>query len=71
VSILGGKQAVKMGGEVRGTTKVDPGPISRGPNAFWAELQIDSFCRATDQPKKSGQNPNSGHMAKMISCFSI
>jgi hypothetical protein len=37
------KNAVEMVGEVRGANKVDPGPISHGPNAFWAELQLDSF----------------------------
>ena len=45
MSILGGKQAVEMAGEVGGTTKVDLGPVSHGPNAFWAEPQLDSFLK--------------------------
>jgi hypothetical protein len=45
MSILGGKQVVEMMGEVGGNTKVDPGPVSHGPNAFWAEPQLDSFLK--------------------------
>jgi hypothetical protein len=45
MSILGGEQVVEMVGEVRGNNKVDPGPISHGPNAFWAESELDSFCK--------------------------
>jgi hypothetical protein len=45
MSILGGEQVVEMVGEVRGANKVDPGPIFRGPYAFWAELHLDSFLK--------------------------
>jgi hypothetical protein len=43
MSILDGKQGVEMRGEVRGATIGHPGTVSHGPNAFWAELQLDSF----------------------------
>ena len=39
------KKVVEMVGEVRGANKIDPGPIFRGPHAFWAELQLDSFWK--------------------------
>ena len=45
MSILGGNQVLEMRGEVRGTTKDDHGPVSRGPNAFWAEPKLDSFMK--------------------------
>ena len=39
------KQVVDMVEKVGGTTNDDTGPVSFGPNAFWAELQIDSFFK--------------------------
>ena len=40
---MGGKQVVEVEGEVGGTITDDPGPVSRGPNDFLAEPELDSF----------------------------
>jgi hypothetical protein len=49
------KKVVEMVGEVRGANKIDPGPIFRGPHAFWAELQLDSFLKLVEMSLQDGK----------------
>ena len=39
--------------------------LRRAELTLWLGIQVSNNCRAANQPDKSGQNPNSGHLAKM------